>query len=242
MVVVEKRNTDAKSATATGAAFTVVVVVVDVVVVVVTVVVVVLVVVVVVGPPPPPPPPPPPMVVDGAVGPEPALVVVFESVVDVADPATVVDDAPGRVVDVDSLPPSVLVTPPGPTVVATGFPSRSRATDVVCASGAPGVPDPPAPDCSPALATPAAAIWSCADDDGVASVGTWNAISPTAAARDATTVVPAADTAVVAGANSGICDNYAKGPAMRCRRPTDIPRNARTISGSNWVPLFRVSS
>ena len=111
--------------------------------------------------------------------------------------------------------------------------------------GGPGVAPvlDPSPATSPksARAAPAATTRS-SEVDEVASEGNWNAITPIAAASDATTVVPAADTAVVAGANRGTCDNHANGPAMRCNRPTETPRNARTISGSNCVPLLRVSS
>ena len=63
-----------------------------------------------------------------------------------------------------------------------------------------------------------------------------------AAANPADTDAPPVPDRVTASRAPGICANQDSGPPARCRRPTETPRSTRTTSGSNCVPLLRVSS
>ena len=84
-----------------------------------------------------------------------------------------------------------------------------------------------------------------------ASIGAATCAGATTTGTRLTAARPAAVTAVRAGTSapvtprrtsSGTVASHAMGPMTRRRSPSEIARNARTMSGSNWVPALSVSS
>ena len=85
---------------------------------------------------------------------------------------------------------------------------------------------------------------------GVASEAVAGPVAVTAAtlAATAAAVTPWAATANPCSAicckrqRNGSCTRNDSGPVFHNRRGIEIPRNARTAAGSNWVPAHRASS